>query len=472
MQLYRALRKRLVLNYISGWAAVSILALLYILPSTLDLPAAESRNLAAVIITSLMLAFFLGLWLVHKQLRNCQELLSHDHSVPQLSRIYIYLHRLPVYALCRMLYPYYLCLSVPVLLLTTILTRFDLLHFSYIHIIYIVLSLFFVSCFHAIIEYFMTSRTVKPFILAVKNRAQDLGAEQPLEGNFSDSIRRKIGVSAIFLALFSFLLLYLMTEVRLSYISQSFDYEGWGGWLLLIGIAMFLFAVWLLIHDGLSRYSAELTYLVEGMDQLSHALKERDELAKQLQDSCFDTLAAALDARDPYTAGHSMRVAEYSVMIGRRMGLTKEELDILRKTALIHDIGKVGIPDMVLLKEGKLSEEEYITIQRHPVLGEHILQHVQPAQRIKPFLSGVRSHHERYDGKGYPDQLAGERIPLFGRIIAVADAFDAMTSDRPYRKGMKEEEAISILEQGRGTQWDPIIAGIFVEQYRRKPCCC
>lgn len=139
----------------------------------------------------------------------------------------------------------------------------------------------------------------------------------------------------------------------------------------------------------------------------------------------------------------------------------------MRKSALLHDIGKIGMRDAVLLKEGRLTDEEWEQIKQHPALGEAILKQIEPADAMAPFLPGVRSHHERYDGGGYPDGLKGEDIPLFGRIIAVADAFDAMTSNRPYRKGLDEQQAIAILEKGGGTQWDPHFAKLFVEAYRK-----
>lgn len=470
MQRYRALRKRLAINYIVGWAATSVLALLSILSSTLHMRAAESCLLAVILTATLLFTLLIGIYLIFKQVRPYRDIQLQAESGTDLQQAYDFLHNLPTYAFCRMLFPHYICLSLPVVLLTTVLKRSDLLHLSFIHTLYIVISLFFVSYLHAIIEFITTTRVIGPYISAVRNKAAASGTKLSHIGKLPASLGTKIGMSMILITMFPLLLVFLITEFRLFYFSETvmIDSTGIGAWYLVLGIGLSMFAARLLIRD--TAQPAE--QLNASLTNLSLELKQRDELVKQLQDSYFRTLSAALDARDPYTAGHSMRVAEYSVMIGRKLGLSEDELDILYKTALIHDIGKVGIPDMVLLKEGKLSEEEYLTIQRHPVLGEHILQHVQPAQSIKPFLSGVRSHHERYDGKGYPDQLAGERIPLFGRIIAVADAFDAMTSDRPYRKGMKDEEAISILEQGRGTQWDPIIAGIFVDQYRCRPSCC
>ena len=152
---------------------------------------------------------------------------------------------------------------------------------------------------------------------------------------------------------------------------------------------------------------------------------------EQLLQSYFSTLAAALDARDTYTAGHSQRVASYALMIGRSAGLDSHELDVLHKTALLHDIGKIGVPDNVLLKEGRLTDEEFDQIKLHTVMGENILRQIEPLEAMAAFLPGVRSHHERYDGKGYPDGLSGSDIPQMGRIIAVADAYDAMTSIVP-----------------------------------------
>jgi len=194
-------------------------------------------------------------------------------------------------------------------------------------------------------------------------------------------------------------------------------------------------------------------------------LSQRQRVNEQLLQSYFSTLAAALDARDTYTAGHSQRVAEYSLLIGRGAGLNREELDLLNKSALLHDIGKIGVRDSVLLKDGRLTDEEFEQIKKHPALGEEILKRVEPLEMMAPLLPGVRSHHERYDGRGYPDGLAGNDIPQLGRIIAVADAFDAMTSDRPYRSGMPLDKAISIITEGKGTQWDPYYAQIFIDAF-------
>jgi HD-GYP domain-containing protein (c-di-GMP phosphodiesterase class II) len=139
---------------------------------------------------------------------------------------------------------------------------------------------------------------------------------------------------------------------------------------------------------------------------------------------------------------------------------------LLKTSALLHDIGKIGVADRILLKDGKLTDEEYAAIKRHPEIGRNIIKQVQGFSDLQPVVEGVLYHHERYDGKGYPEGLRGESIPLFGRIIAVADAFDAMTSNRPYRSGMPVEKALTIIHEGKGTQWDPVFADIFVELKR------
>lgn len=213
-------------------------------------------------------------------------------------------------------------------------------------------------------------------------------------------------------------------------------------------------------------YSDEFSRLIAGFNHMVKGLDAREKMNNQLLQSYYATLAAALDARDAYTAGHSTRVAKYSLLIGQAVNLSEQELDWLYKTALLHDIGKIGVRDAVLLKDGRLTDEEFEQIKRHPDLGESILKQIEPAEAMAPLLPGVRSHHERYDGAGYPDRLMGQDIPVFGRIIAVADAFDAMTSDRPYRKGMPVEKAMAILADGKGSQWDPYFVQGFMDAYK------
>jgi HD-GYP domain-containing protein (c-di-GMP phosphodiesterase class II) len=215
-------------------------------------------------------------------------------------------------------------------------------------------------------------------------------------------------------------------------------------------------------------YTDEFSKVFIGFNHMVNAINERESTNKQLLESFMISLSATLDARDPYTSGHSSRVAKFSLEIGHGLGLDKDDLELLYQTALLHDIGKIGVPDHVLLKEGKLTEEEFAHIKAHPVIGEHILKQVQPASKVARMLPGIRHHHERMDGKGYPDGLKDQQIPLYGRIIAVADSFDAMTSDRPYRKGMVEEKALNILLAGKDTQWDSAIVDLFISIRKSK----
>src|SRR5262249_9320054 len=156
--------------------------------------------------------------------------------------------------------------------------------------------------------------------------------------------------------------------------------------------------------------------------------------------------------KDPYTWGHSERVGRIAVRIGKQMALPPAVVSDLYLAGLLHDVGKIGIRDSVLQKQGKLNAEEFEHVKQHPLIGDRLVSHVRS---LPPLRSGVRNHHERWDGTGYPDGLAGEAIPLQARIIAVADACDAMTSARPYRPGMAPERIDSVMAEGAGLQWDP-----------------
>ena len=170
-------------------------------------------------------------------------------------------------------------------------------------------------------------------------------------------------------------------------------------------------------------------------------------------------LATAIEAKDPYTEGHVDRVASYALSLGGETGLAPWELQLLRKAAILHDVGKIGVNESVLLKPGPLSADEFNHVKSHTVIGERICR---PLQQDRLILEVIRNHHERYDGKGYPDGLAGEDIPIAARIMAVVDAYDALTSDRPYRNRLSQERALQILKQETGKQFDPKIATAFV----------
>lgn len=172
------------------------------------------------------------------------------------------------------------------------------------------------------------------------------------------------------------------------------------------------------------------------------------------------TMVSLLDLRDSYTGGHSARVAEYSQSIGLQMGLDEHYLQTLVIAAAIHDIGKIGVPDHILLKEGKLTEDEYECIKKHSEFGWIVLRNIENFEEAGLMLL---HHHERMDGKGYPGELAGFEIPLGARIIAVADTFDALTTNRPYRTARSEETAIAELKRCAGTQFDPDVVEAFLK---------
>ena len=210
----------------------------------------------------------------------------------------------------------------------------------------------------------------------------------------------------------------------------------------------------LLIESGIKsiKQMREITRINE---ELSEA---KDQLEKAYLES-IETLRYTVEAKDPYTRGHSDRVSEFSVLIGEKMGLNEQDLKTLRIGGLFHDIGKIGIPDSILLKESKLSDDEYSEIKNHPSIGAHILSNATIFADIIPI---VKHHHERFDGRGYPSNLAGENIPLFARITAVADSFDAMSSRRTYRDSLDIGIIIEEIRKNKGTQFDPKIADVFL----------
>jgi HD-GYP domain-containing protein (c-di-GMP phosphodiesterase class II) len=189
--------------------------------------------------------------------------------------------------------------------------------------------------------------------------------------------------------------------------------------------------------------------------------RQQAQTFEKLRDSLFGLvrcLTAAIDAKDPYTWGHSERVARMAVRLGRQLGLPENVLSDLYLAGLLHDIGKIGIRDAVLRKPGTLTPEEIAHIQEHPVIGDRLVTHIQALQHLRP---GVRNHHERWDGQGYPDGQAGEEIALQARVLAVADACDAMMHTRPYRAALPPDRVEATLRDGAGTQWDPHVVAAF-----------
>jgi len=182
------------------------------------------------------------------------------------------------------------------------------------------------------------------------------------------------------------------------------------------------------------------------------------ELEKAYLES-IETLRYTVEAKDTYTRGHSDRVSEYSHLIGKHLNLSEDDLKKLKLGGLFHDVGKIGVPDSILLKTEKLTDDEYSEIKNHPSIGSHILSNATMFKEIIPI---VKHHHERYDGHGYPSKLAGEDIPYLARIAAVADTFDAMTSKRAYRDPLPLDIVKAEFEKNKGTQFDPQIADVFL----------
>lgn len=492
LTVYRTFISRLLLNYTAGLLlAVTAVASL-IAAAPLDISPSDYAWLIRILILSL--CCMLGLeWLVFsRQIKPIRSVFMEEvGSYQTLQNVYIRTHRLPSLAVKRILGPHLFGLVVPAVALSLGLIRAGHLSIPPYYVLLAALSGILVSSMHALVEYYLTSYAIRPVLQELISWSRRMfGKDLSLNGRVIVPVSRKL-IWSFFLMCMAPLLLYsLSMQFRLEDLDHgAYAYWQWAGYVLAVSILFAMIGSRLLAREIMlpiqhlyermaevktgsirtaasDMFSDEFSRLITGFNHMLRGLQTQAARNSQLVDSYFATLAAALDARDPYTAGHSLRVAEYAVKIGELAELPEDRIDELRKSALLHDIGKIGIRDAILLKDGRLTDEEWEQVKQHPVLGEAILKQVEPADAMAPYLPGVRSHHERYDGKGYPDGLAGEEIPLFGRIIAVADAFDAMTSDRPYRKGLARDRAIDILERGRGTQWDPYFAGLLVQHFR------
>ena len=204
----------------------------------------------------------------------------------------------------------------------------------------------------------------------------------------------------------------------------------------------------------LKRLQADLQ---KGVQKKTQEITAQHEKLERISMQIVKALSGAVDAKDTYTNGHSLRVAEYSREIARRAGLSREMQDDIYMMGLLHDVGKIGVPDAIINKPAHLTEDEYAAIKNHPVMGARILKNIKDFPKL---ITGARWNHERYDGKGYPDGIAGEEIPLEARIIAIADAYDAMSSRRSYRDVLPQETVRLEIEKGKGTQFDPVMTEI------------
>lgn len=206
----------------------------------------------------------------------------------------------------------------------------------------------------------------------------------------------------------------------------------------------------------------QLCMIVESGIKKYELTVDRTQILKDLSELFYKTIksiASALDAKDQYTHGHSMRVTLYSLALAKALHLHEQMLEEIETAGLLHDIGKIAIPEKILLKQGKLTDEEYEVIKSHPELGEKLVNGIE---KLKLISNWLKSHHERYDGKGYPEGLKGDEIPISSRIIAIADTYDAMTSDRSYRLALSHQVAIEEIKLCSGSQFDPKLAELFV----------
>jgi putative nucleotidyltransferase with HDIG domain len=221
----------------------------------------------------------------------------------------------------------------------------------------------------------------------------------------------------------------------------------------------------------LSLRLGQIQYVNRTRDVVNKLRANNEKLERQgdeisiLNEELLLSLAKSIDLRDPYTMGHSQQVTNYAVMIAKELDLSQDLIDMIRKGSLLHDIGKLGVPDSILLKPDRLTDDEYKVIKTHPLLGAQILE---SSRNLRDLIPLVRHHHERFDGKGYPDGLVGHAIPLEARILALADSIEAMASDRPYRRGLTLDEIIEEIKRVSGEQFDPRMVKVFLKLAQAK----
>jgi putative nucleotidyltransferase with HDIG domain len=209
-----------------------------------------------------------------------------------------------------------------------------------------------------------------------------------------------------------------------------------------------------LIRLSQKQYVERTRTMVNELHEKQRSVERTSEEIRALNNGLLDTLAEIIDLGDPYVLGHSMRVAQFATGIARRLGLREKQIELIRNASMLHDIGKLGISAELLAKPSKLTSEEYDLVKRHVTLGAAL---VEKSRSLRPLASIIGSHHEHFDGKGYPQMLRAQDIPLEARIIAVSDAIETMASDRPYRKRMTLERIVKELHDCSGSQFDPLI---------------
>ena len=478
MAKYNQFVKQLVINYVFG-SAIAVIGIGGVMIfTTLDLTFVEINIMAFILFISFSIMSIAELIMFKKHLQPIKSVFTSELlSYSELKEKFLYTHKFPILTVKRILGPHFLGITLPAVFLAVLFIYIGWLEMPYRYVLLATTGAMLIAGMHALIEFFLTSKAIQSILIHLKDLSKKhFNKSLSLDGEVLVSIRSKFLFSTLFIAVFPLLLFSLATQVRFDIMLLGVNFWDWAFTILIIAIFFSLFGAYILFSDiiqpinqlieGMEHvkkgellrstdlYGDEFSRVISGFNSMVEGLKEQNETNQLLIESFYQTLSTTLDARDPYTAGHSLRVSKLSVLIGQEIGLNNNTLKQLKNSALLHDIGKIGVKDDILLKEGKLTDEEFEEIKRHPVLGATILEQVMPKEAMAPLIPGVRNHHERLDGKGYPDRLVGDEIPLFGRIIAVADAYDAMTSDRPYRKGMSEDKALSILLDGKGKQWD------------------
>jgi putative nucleotidyltransferase with HDIG domain len=234
-------------------------------------------------------------------------------------------------------------------------------------------------------------------------------------------------------------------------------------WFAILAVFIALYgALALLVRNASSTLQRQATTLQVRSRELMDSYRRLEESSLE----AIESLNATVDAKDPYTAGHSARVQRIALAVAEELGVPAERLDAVRFGGLFHDIGKIAVPDSILTKPAALDDDEYAVVQRHPADGAEIVSHFSRLHEAVPL---IRHHHERWDGTGYPDRLAGEQIPLEACVVGLADAWDAMTTDRPYRASMPVDEAVAEVHRCRGTQFAPVVVDAFFAAFRRRP---
>jgi putative nucleotidyltransferase with HDIG domain len=224
----------------------------------------------------------------------------------------------------------------------------------------------------------------------------------------------------------------------------------------------------ILLRMSQKQYLERTRDVVTELREKNQALKKNSEEILELNDGLLLTLSEIIDLRDPYVLGHSKLVSKYATDIARLLGLKEKQMDLVRKAGLLHDIGKLGIPMEILTKPARLTRQEYETIKTHSALGGDL---VKNSPSLRPLVPIIRHHHEHFNGEGYPDRISGNEISIEARIVAVADAIEAMTSDRPYRKALKTEQVVEELKRYSGTQFDPLVVGAAVQMLGEMNAC-